>query len=133
MNRGRLAIHDFMTKMPHSIGLEQTLKTAHEVMLRHHIRHLPVLHGGKLVGLISERDIGLVEALKDVDPASVTVEEAMSPIVYTVEPKTPLAEVVRHMAMHKQGSALVVEGTKVVGIFTAIDALIAFAGFLDER
>lgn len=133
MNKGRLAIKDFMTKMPHSIGVEQTLRHAHEVMLAHHIRHLPVLHGGKLVGLLSERDIGLVEALKDVDATQVKVEEAMTPVVYTVEPATSIGEVVRHMALHKQGSALVMEGPKVVGIFTAIDALIAFAGFLDER
>ena len=133
MNTGKLAIKDFMTKMPHSIGVEQTLRHAHEVMKGHGIRHLPVLHGGKLVGLLSERDISLVEALKDVDAATVKVEEAMSPVVYTVAPTTSLGEVVRHMALRKLGSTLVLEGPKVVGIFTAVDALIAFAGFLDER
>lgn len=56
----------------------------------HQIRHLPVLDGGKLVGIVTQRDLHLVETLKGVDQQTVTVEEAMSQDVYTVEPETPL-------------------------------------------
>src|SRR6185369_17259753 len=98
-------------------------RTAHELMRAHHIRHLPVLHGGKLIGLVSERDLHLVETLKDTDPERIPVEEAMTQDVYTVAPKTPLREVVREMAGRKLGSAVVVEGTKVIGVFTTVDAL----------
>jgi acetoin utilization protein AcuB len=118
-----LTIADRMTRTPHLIGAEQSMKSAHDLMRAHEIRHLPVLHGGKLIGLLSIRDLHLVETLPDVDPERVRVEEAMTQDVYTVEPKTPLKQVVTEMAARKLGSAVVVEGTKVVGVFTTIDAL----------
>lgn len=118
-----LTIADRMTRTPHLIGAEQSMKSAHELMRKHEIRHLPVLHGGKLIGLLSLRDLHLVETLPHVDPETVRVEEAMTQDVYAVEPKTPLKQVVTEMATRKLGSAVVVEGTKVVGVFTTVDAL----------
>lgn len=123
MTHKDLTIAERMTKTPHLIGAEQTLKVAHELMRTHDIRHLPVLHGGKLIGLLSLRDLHLVETLPDVDPETIRVEEAMSQDVYAVPPKTPLKQVVTEMAARKLGSAVVVEGTKVVGVFTTVDAL----------
>lgn len=132
MKSKTLTIADRMTKMPHSIGTEQTLSTAHDVMRSHDIRHLPVLHGGKLIGVVSERDLHLVETLHDVDASRVRVEEAMTQDVYAVPPKTPLRQVVFEMASRKLGSAVVVDGTKVVGIFTTIDALESLAELLSD-
>ena len=43
-------ISDFMTASPHLIGAEQPLARAHDIMRKNDLRHLPVLHGGKLVG-----------------------------------------------------------------------------------
>jgi acetoin utilization protein AcuB len=130
MTAKEVTIAERMTKTPHLIGAEQSLKTAHDLMRKHHIRHLPVLHGGKLIGVVSERDLHLVETLHDVDPAHVRVSEAMSQDVYAVPPKTPLKEVVREMAGRKLGSAVVVEGTHVIGVFTTVDALETLAGVL---
>jgi acetoin utilization protein AcuB len=92
-------------------------------MRRQRIRHLPVLHGGKLVGLVSLRDLHLVETLPDVDPKLVSVEDAMSQDVYSVRPDASLRDVVREMARRKLGSAVVMSGRKVVGMFTTVDAL----------
>ncbi|MBX7194345.1 MAG: CBS domain-containing protein [Sandaracinaceae bacterium] len=122
-----------MTTAPHSIGTEQTLAHAHEVLRSHHIRHLPVLQGGKLVGMLTQRDLALVETLKDVDPNSVKVEDAMSGEVYTVSPDAPLDEVVQEMAEKKYGSAVVVSNHKVVGIFTTVDVCSALADLLHSR
>jgi acetoin utilization protein AcuB len=130
MTHKDLTIADRMTKTPHLIGSEQSLKVAHEVMRVHQIRHLPVLHGGKLIGVLSQRDLHIVETFRDVDPADVRVEEAMSQDVYAVTPKTPLKDVVNEMAARKLGSAVVVEGTKVIGVFTTVDALETLAGVL---
>ena len=44
-------IADFMTEFPHSIGQEQPLARAAEFMRKYNIRHLPVLHGGELMGV----------------------------------------------------------------------------------
>lgn len=125
-----VTIAERMTKTPHLVGTEQSLKTAHDLMRTHRVRHLPVLHGGKLIGVVSERDLHLVETLHDVDPARIRVEEAMSQDVYAVTPTTPLREVVQEMADRKLGSAVVIDGTKVVGIFTTVDALETLVGML---
>jgi acetoin utilization protein AcuB len=124
------AIERYMTKSPYSIGTHDPLSKAHSLMHEHGIRHLPVLHGAELVGVVSDRDLHLVESLTEVDPSKVTVEEAMTTIVYAVAPSTPLDEVVGTMATKKCGSAVVMEAGKVVGIFTTIDLCKAFAEHL---
>jgi acetoin utilization protein AcuB len=116
-------LRSFMTPSPHSIGSSQPLKLAQERMRNWGIRHLPVLEAGKLVGILSQRDALLVETLRDVDPAKVPVEDAMTTEVYLVSPDAPLGDVVGAMAEHKYGCAVVMEGAHLAGIFTTVDAL----------
>ena len=123
----KTTIQKYMTPGPHTIGQEQTLDAAHSVMREHGVRHLPVLEGGKLVGVLSQRDLHLVETMRDVDPATTTVDEAMTSDVYITGPDAPLDEVAEKMAEHKYGSAVIVERGKVVGMFTTVDALHALA------
>jgi acetoin utilization protein AcuB len=120
-------IRNFMTPTPLTIGRAQTLAAAHILMRARRVRHLPVLDGGKLVGLVSQRDLHLVETLKDVDPTAVLVEEAMSEAPYTVGPGTPLAKVAETMVRRRYGSAVIVERGRVVGMFTTVDALRALS------
>jgi acetoin utilization protein AcuB len=87
------------------------------------IRHLPVLRGTALVGVVSERDLYLLETLRGVNPGKEPVAEAMSEHPFTVSPQADLREVVREMRQKKYGSAIVVEGGAVAGIFTRSDAL----------
>jgi len=128
-----MKIEKHMTASVHSVGRAQSLSVAHEMMRKYQIRHLPVLEGGKLVGIVTERDLHLLETLRDVDPDAVPVEEAMSAEVYAVTPDDPLAEVVRTMSERKYGSAVVMRGTKVVGLFTTTDALRLLATLTEER
>lgn len=131
----RLTIRNYMTPSPITIGKDQPLTLAHEVMREHRIRHLPVLERGRLIGIVTERDLHLVETLRDVDPASVKVEEAMTPEPYAISPETSLEWVVSEMAEHKYGAAVVVDGrNKVLGVFTTVDALRSLQDLLaDER
>lgn len=126
-------VHKYMSTTPHTIRPSMTLAEAHKVMQQHHIRHLPVLNGGELVGLLSDRDLRMVEAFKDVDPTKVSVADAMSTEVYTVSPDSLLDEVASEMATKKYGSAVVMQNGKVVGLFTAIDGLSALAELLHTR
>jgi acetoin utilization protein AcuB len=117
-----------MTPTPHTIGSDQKLETAHRMMREHGLRHLPVLRAGKLVGVISQRDLYFVEALAGVDVSVDAVADAMTSEVYTVTPEERLADVVTEMAEHRYGCTVVVERGRVVGIFTATDALRVLAG-----
>jgi acetoin utilization protein AcuB len=94
------------------------------------IRHLPVQEGGKLVGILTDRDLKLATSFGD--PNELKVEDVMSLDPYTVRPEASLDAVVIEMAEHKYGSAIVQQANgKVVGIFTAVDALRVLAEQLE--
>jgi acetoin utilization protein AcuB len=121
----------YMSRQPWTISPSAKMSEAHRVMREHHIRHLPVLDEGKLVGIVSERDLHLIETLPGSDPEDVTVDEAMIADVYAVSPDEEVDKVIEKMADNKLGSALVVtRNGKVEGIFTTIDALQCFADVL---
>lgn len=126
-------IKKYMSTDIQTIGDEQTMLMAHNMMREGHFRHLPVLHQGKLVGIVSDRDLNLVESLSSIDPKLVPVSEAMTGEPYVVAPDTPLDEVVSTMAEKKYGSAVVCDNHKVVGIFTTVDACAALATLLSTR
>ena len=128
-----MKISNYMTRSPHTVAIDRTLAEAHSLMRQFRIRHLPVLEGGKLVGIVSERDLHLVETLRDVNPAQVTVEEAMSQEVFVTEPGASLARVARVMASRKLGSAVVVHHGEVLGIFSTVDALRALSEIAAEK
>ena len=126
----RHAVHRYMTVGPQVVSIRQTIAQAHQLMREKGVRHLPVVDGARLVGVVSQRDLYLLETLKGVDPATEAVEEAMTPDPYTVRPETPLGEVAQAMADGKYGSAVVVDKGAVIGVFTTVDALRALAGLL---
>ena len=123
----KMIIAEVMTRAPHTIGRDQRLARAHDIMREHGLRHLPVLDGGKLVGVLSQRDLYFVEALAGVDQRLDPVAEAMASEVYVVAPGECVADVARTMGQHKYGCAVVVDQGHVVGIFTATDALALLA------
>ena len=61
--RKPISVAELMTAAPHTIGSHETLEAAHRVMRKHSLRHLPVLRGGRLVGVLSQRDLYFVESL----------------------------------------------------------------------
>jgi len=123
MNLAQIAIQDVMSPLPITINAEQNLKFALERMQEHNIRHLPVLKGGKILGLLSERDIRFLESYEKVDASELIIEDAFTEGAYTVAPQTKLVEVCADMAAKKYSSALVVNKGELIGIFTWIDAL----------
>jgi acetoin utilization protein AcuB len=122
-----------MTVSPVVIGIDDTLADARRVMRERGIRHLPVLDAGRLVGVVSQRDLYLAESLAGVDPGTDTVREAMCGEPYTVPPGASLEEVATTMAERRLGSAIVVDRGAVIGVFTTVDALRALAAFAGRR
>lgn len=133
MSKSIPGVRKYMTTTPQTIGPEQTIAVAQELMRLHRLRHLPVVSNKHLVGVVSDGDLTLASSFTGVHPERVRVEDVMSRSPYSVTPDAPLDEVVEEMARHKYGSAVVVDHEHVVGIFTAVDACQAFADMLRTR
>lgn len=124
-------IGNHMIKYPHIVAPELSIAAAMEKMRSLGIRHLPVFSEGKLVGLVSERDLKAAHAL----PKSETlfVSDVMKTDVFVASPETPLSEVANEMAESRLGSAIIVDRTGMIaGIFTTTDALRLLAGLAEE-
>jgi acetoin utilization protein AcuB len=116
-------VREYMSPSPVTINGNRPLAFAQTLMREHGIRHLPVLDGGAVVGLLSERDVLLVESIPGVNPTVVRAEEAMVQNVFQVAADDPIADVVQTMIDRKLGSAVVLDEERIVGVFTTIDAL----------
>ncbi len=122
-----------MSIAPVVVSSDRTLADAHRLMRERRIRHLPVVDHGRLVGIVSQRDLYLLETLKGVDPGTEIVGEAMVRDPYAVPPDAPLEEVAEAMADGKFGCAVVVDRGSVIGLFTTVDALRALASVVRRR
>jgi len=127
------AVSHFMSVQPCTVERSATLADAHQIMRGHMVRHLPVLDHGDLCGIVTERDLHLLETLADADPENTLVEEAMQEKPFVVTGDTPLDEVLEIMAEHKYGSVIVAGRQGVEGIFTAVDACHVFAQMLQRQ
>lgn len=127
-----------MQKKIFTIQKDDPVERAQTMMAVHGIRHLPVLDGRRLVGILSDRDIrGVLIPQRLAGPAKksgafylprdVTVEEAMSPDPLWVKPGNDIEEAARLLIKNKIGCLPVVDGGKVVGIITDTDILWAFS------
>lgn len=127
------AVSHYMQKQPITIERTASLAEAHRVMRQHQIRHLPVLEQGNLVGVVTQRDLHLLESVAEADVENSQVDEAMTEHPFIVTGDTALDEVLDIMADHKYGSVIVMGREGVEGIFTATDACRVFADMLRDQ
>jgi acetoin utilization protein AcuB len=126
-------VREYMTAAPHTIAPTSSLSRAVKIMRDHQVRHLPVVDHERVVGVLSQRDILIMESLPGVNPTEVRVEEAMVQDVFTAAPDTPIGEVVETMIERRLGSTIVSDGEHVLGVFTTTDALRALHDLLERR
>lgn len=131
MVQAEQTIRNVMKRDPIAISVDLTVADARERMDENGIRHLPVLRGTRLVGLLSDRDVARVGAETAGGPSRMRVGEAMTREPYVCHPDALLRGVVTEMAARRIGCAVVVEHGRVVGIFTTVDALRRLAGLCD--
>jgi acetoin utilization protein AcuB len=128
-------VQHYMESQPVTVSPDTRVHEAQAQMRRYDATHLPVIVEGRLVGLLSERDIQTVSP----SPATslskwelnylidkLTVSEAMTVDVITVAPTTPLSEAVRLMIIHRIGALPVMEANRLVGLLTRDDILRIF-------
>ncbi|HVB80691.1 MAG TPA: CBS domain-containing protein [Candidatus Binataceae bacterium] len=115
-----------MTKDPVVVESKESLAAVRRIMDEGHFRRVPVVDGGALVGIVSDRDLRQHTATL----ARVKVNGAMTAPVLSVTPTTLLEEAANLLVKHKVGALPVVDRGKLVGIITATDLLRAFAEVL---
>jgi acetoin utilization protein AcuB len=119
-------VQQYMTANPYTVDADQPLSEAHNLLYERRIRHLPVLRGSRLVGMLYERDFVLA-SLGRVDLRHVKVEEAMCVAIYKVSPETPLERVAHEMSAKRLDAVVVVRDGTVAGILTSVDVCSALA------
>ncbi|WP_034336068.1 CBS domain-containing protein [Deinococcus misasensis] len=131
-----MKVRDVMTPHPITVSPETSVPEAMQLMQTHGFRRLPVVEGGELVGIVTDRD------LKEALPSSATtlsiwemnhllsrlqVAEVMSEQVITVKAQTELVQAAELMLTHKIGGLPVVSSLgHVIGIITVTEVLRAF-------
>jgi acetoin utilization protein AcuB len=128
-------IRTVMTPFPYAVETDQPITEAKALMAAHDIRHLPVTEGGKVCGVISERDIRrALDPVFGLPPENeLCVRDVFVSDVYVVQTAEPLDNVLAVMAERHLGSALVVKGEKLAGIFTVTDVCRHFCEFLRSQ
>lgn len=123
-------VNRYMTANPRTVAPADPMSAAHDLMREHGFRHLPVVHEGKLIGIVTDRDLHIPEALRYEPVSQVTVARAMQRAVSTIAHDAPLDEAIERMSQERCDALVVVGKTNVVGIFTASDALFALTDLL---
>lgn len=117
-------VEEFTTPDPITANEEMSIDDLRHLMEKHGIRHLPVVRGNSVVGVISDRDVRLVSGLTVAEKLQVRASDIMAAAPLTVSASTPLDEVAFAMSDKKVGSVIVNdEDGRFLGIFTATDAL----------
>ena len=129
-----MKIVDLMTQEVITVGPSQMLSDVVEAMRRRKIRHLPVVEGGKLVGIVTDRDVK--RALPSVFSGDqdeydrvlneTPVDKVMTKDPYTVGPRDEIKDALKVMVERKIGAVPVVSNGALIGIVTDIDYLKAF-------
>ncbi len=135
-----MLVQEWMNPRPLTVAPQTTLAEAKGIMDKYWIRHLVVVEGEALVGVLSDRDVRTASlppgaqtpaAAQEAHLARVAVREAMTRDPRTVRPDTPLLEAARLMIEHRFSSLPVVDGARLVGILTETDILRAFVAVVE--
>jgi acetoin utilization protein AcuB len=124
-----------MHSSPVTVTSDESLEGAFDILHRHNIRELPVVEHGRLIGIVTDRDLRqvapsypLFRHQEDIEyyARNLKVASAMTVDPVVVAPEMPLVEAASLLSTYRIGSLPVVEKGKVVGIISVSDILEAF-------
>ncbi|HEC24353.1 MAG TPA: CBS domain-containing protein [Chloroflexi bacterium] len=136
-----LKVADIMTPHPYTAELDTPLGEVLNIMRSRGCRHVPVMDGDRLAGIVSDRDVRLamnsplVLHERDDDQrllATVTAEACMTPDPMTISPDAPAHLAADLMKTYKFGGLPVVKEGRLVGIVTVTDILSSYIALLRE-
>ncbi len=135
-----MQVRELMSGAPITVTSDTPVFEARQLMLKERIRHLIVVDGHRLMGIVTDRDIRLnlpsqatSLSVWEVNYllARLTVGKVMSKTVITVGPEREAPEAAQILLEHKIGALPVVEKERVIGIVTETDILRAFVKSAD--
>lgn len=139
----RTPISELMTPNPITIAYRETVGKAMEMMARHDIRRLPVIKDGKLVGIVSDRDlrqmggrpsVKLPESDRDKAYLQLPVEEAMTLNVITIRERQSVQDAIALMVKHKISGLPVLDSDRaLVGMLSEQDVLTYCLSILERE
>ena len=121
-----MKVRELMTKQPTTVGPDATLGEVATLMKQDDCGSIPVVEGGRLVGIVTDRDIVVRGIAAGMDPKTQRVSKVMSAGPVTVGPDDDVMEAEKKMADRQIRRLPVVEGGKLVGLI--VTAQIARAG-----
>jgi len=124
-----------MTSFPYFVEADDPVNKLEKLMDDHNIRHLPVQEKGKLVGVVSERDLHHLISRRAATELKLKfrASDIMVKDPYVAAFNTPLNEVVSQMAQRHIGSVIVVRRGKLAGILSSIDVCRILAEYLEDQ
>ncbi len=130
-----ITVGSVMTRLPFVVSIDDGIDAAESIMKEHGVRHVPVVDGDALVGIVSQRDVALLlnPALSFGDRRRVRTRSVCTRNPYVVAEDEPLDRVVLEMADRHLGSAIVARDGQVIGIFTVTDACRVLCRLLREE
>lgn len=119
-----LPVENYTTRNPITAAVDTAIDELRQIMKDHNIRHLPIVRGTSVVGVVSDRDLRVVGGLTMAEKLQLRADDIMTVDPVTVTYDTPLDEVAHVMSERKVGSVIVNDKAgALVGIFTVTDAL----------
>ena len=114
-------IRDIMTSSPSTCEPSATVADAAKIMAREDVGPVPIVESGRLVGVVTDRDLVVRVIAEGLDPTSTTVGEIASSDLVTVEPDMDLRDALQKMSDNQVRRLPVVEGDRLVGIVAQAD------------
>ncbi len=115
------SIRDLMTSSPATAEPSSTVADVAQIMAQEDVGPVPIVEGGRLVGLVTDRDLVIRVIAEGRDPNSTTIGEIASADLVTVQPDSDLNEALQLMAQNQVRRLPVVEGDQLVGIVAQAD------------
>ncbi len=115
------SIRDLMTSSPATAEPSSTVADVARIMANEDVGPVPIVDGGRLVGLVTDRDLVIRVIAEGREPNSTTIGEIASADLVTVQPDTELNEALQLMAQNQVRRLPVVEGDRLVGIVAQAD------------
>jgi len=125
-------VRDIMAQNPATLDRNETLDLAESIMNLGRIRHMPVVDDGKIVGILSQRDLfrsalittlGFSRKVTGTLIKTIKIKEVMTEKVITISPDANIKDAARQMMDKKIGCLPVVEGDRLIGLVTETDML----------